>query len=295
MEALITQIQRFSVGDGPGIRSTVFFKGCNLHCPWCHNPETISPKPQLMLYKSRCVLCGSCAQICDKHEIGAEGHNLRRKLCLSCGECANVCAAGALSLCGMKRTVPQLMDTLLEDRDFYQASGGGVTLSGGEPLLQAEVCTELAAVCKKAGINVLLDTAGNVSRDAFDKVLPWIDMCYFDLKSGREAGYSAFGGSLSRTIENLTYVAGKVQTVARIPVIPGFNDSPQEAERMAELLKQTQIVRADLLPFHRMGAGKYEALGLGYAYAEEESMKPSHLDTLLDIFRCCGLHASKGG
>jgi len=295
MDGVITQIQRFSVGDGPGIRSTVFFKGCNLRCPWCHNPETIQKRPQLMTYIGRCRLCGGCAQICGVHRVSADSHEIRREECVACGKCAQVCPSDALSLCGEKRTVQQLMDTILEDMEFYQASGGGVTLSGGEPLLQAEVCAELAAACREKGISVLLDTAGNVGREAFDKVLPWIDMCYFDLKSGWEEGYEAVGGSLKRTIDNLSYVSGAVQTVARIPVIPGFNDSEDEAAKMACLLKKTSVVRADLLPFHRMGMGKYQALGREYAYADTEPMKSARIDELIQVFQANGIQAAKGG
>ncbi len=245
-EVVITDIQRFSLGDGPGIRTTIFFKGCNLHCPWCHNPETISPDVE-MHYGRRCSTAEVLAQI-------------------------------------------------MEDREFYWESGGGVTLSGGEPLLQAGACAELASACQQADIPVLLDTAGNVELGRFEKVLPYLSQCYFDLKSGTEEGYASVGGCLSRTLENIRVVVrAGIPTVARIPIIPGFNDSIQAAQGMAEVLSGTGIRRVDLLPFHRMGSGKYRALGKEYLYTHTLPIEPKQLEPLLDVFRMQGFCAVGGG
>lgn len=295
MQAIITQIQRFSLGDGPGIRSTVFFKGCNLRCPWCHNPETILPTPHLMLYEGRCTHCGACARVCSRHQVSETHHAVKHDGCAACGACVAVCANDALEVCGQAQTTAQLLDVILEDIEFYRASGGGVTLSGGEPLLQPDACAELAAACKEKGISVLLDTAGNVEKGAIDRALPFMDMCYFDLKSGQPEGYQAIRGNLDRTMENLSYVSGRVETVARIPVVPGFNDSREDAEKMARLLKNTSVIRAELLPFHRMGAGKYQALGWIYAYADCEPMSYAQIDTLTDVYRAIGIDAVRGG
>jgi len=295
MQANIAQIQRYSVGDGPGIRTTVFFKGCNLRCPWCHNPETIAARPVLMFHEQLCRLCGQCAAVCDMHTLGDGTHLFDRAKCTGCGRCAEMCPGEALSLCGGQHGIDELMRTLLEDRDFYVASDGGITLSGGEPLLQADACAGLAGLCRAEGLHVLLDTAGNVEWAAFEKVLSRVDMCYFDLKSGSQAGYDAVGGSLTRTLENLRRTAELVETVVRIPVIPGFNDSCDEARQMAGLLKQTSVCRVELLPFHRLGSGKYDALGKPYAYAERESMTPTALGPLLEIFGSKGFDARVGG
>lgn len=245
-EAVITDIQRFSLGDGPGIRTTVFFKGCNLHCPWCHNPETVSPDIGLH-YGRRC-------------------------------------------------SVEEVLAEVMEDLEFYGASGGGVTLSGGEPLLQAAACAEIAGACRQAGIPVLLDTAGNVEFGLFEKLLPYLSGCYFDLKSGTEEGYAAIGGCLARTLENMRgVVRAGIPTVARIPVIPGFNDSIRAANGMAEALGGTGIKTVDLLPFHRMGSGKYRTLGKEYLYAHTPPMEPGQLESLLAVFKSRGFRAAKGG
>ncbi|MDD6032762.1 MAG: radical SAM protein [Oscillospiraceae bacterium] len=245
-ELILTNIQHFSLGDGPGIRTTVFLKGCSLHCPWCHNPETISPDitPQ---YGRRC-------------------------------------------------TVENIVEEILEDAAFYRESGGGVTLSGGEPLLQAAACARIGEACRSAGIPVLLDTAGNVGREAFETVLPWVDACYFDLKAGSQEGYDAVGGQLERVLANMSAAAAAgVPVTARIPVIPGFNDSPEEAERMARLLLEARIRRVDLLPFHRLGSGKYKTLGWRYAYADTLPPEPAKIRQLLEVYRRAGMEAGKGG
>lgn len=245
-EATITNIQHFSVGDGPGIRTTVFLKGCNLHCPWCHNPETISPYIH-ELYGRRC-------------------------------------------------TTEAIMDEIMEDVEFYRASGGGVTLSGGEPLLQADACAEIAKACLREGVSVLLDTAGNVDFHPFEKVLPYIDECYFDLKSGTEIGYAYVGGQLQKTIDNMrAVVAASIPTVVRIPIIPGFNDSIESSEQMVRVLSGIDIKRVDLLPFHRLGSSKYTALGKTYQYKDTPTMIPERLEPLLAVFRKYGFDAAKSG
>lgn len=245
-QPVITNIQHFSVGDGPGIRTTVFFKGCNLHCPWCHNPENIAP------------------------DIDA--------------------------VYGRMCTVEETVAEIGEDLDFYRESGGGVTLSGGEPLLQARVCREIARACKERGIPVLLDTAGNVGFSAFEEVLPYLDECYFDLKAGTEAGYGAVGGSLGLTLSNMrALTAWGIPTVVRIPVIPGFNDSEETGKAMADALAGISIKRVDLLPFHRLGSAKYKELGLSYAYARVPGMEPEKLLPLLAIFESAGFRAAVGG
>ncbi len=245
-EAVITNIQHFSVGDGPGIRTTVFLKGCNLHCPWCHNPETIAPQIQ--------------------------------------------------PLYGRNITVDEAMSEIMEDIEFYKSSGGGVTLSGGEPLLQADFCANIAHACKKQGLHVLLDTAGNVDFQQFEKVLPYIDMCYFDLKSGTEEGYRLVGGLLERTLQNMQKVsAWGVPVTVRIPIIPDFNDDLEAAEQMAALLKKLHMRYVDLLPFHRLGSSKYAALGVDYKYKDIPTMTSKQIEPLLFVFRKYGLEAAIGG
>ncbi len=286
-QAVISHLQHFSVGDGPGIRTTLFFKGCNLHCPWCHNPETIHSAPELMFYSALCTGCGRCAGKCTCHQIPLQGrHVFTREVCTACGECASLCPSEALVLCGKQRTVEEIMIEIRKDRDFYAASGGGVTLSGGEALLQAEACAAIAAACQKEGISVLLDTAGNTHYSAFERLLPFLNLCYFDLKSGTQAGYQTVGGSLNRTLENMSrLIADGVKTEVRIPIIPGFNDTLDDARRMADIIAQAGVKEVGLLPFHRFGSGKYEALARKYGYADICPPSQEKLEALLEIFR----------
>ncbi len=295
--AFLTQIQHFSVGDGPGIRTTVFFKGCNLRCPWCHNPETVTAPPSLLCFPSLCARCGRCAACCPRHTLAPDGvHRFDRTGCTACGSCAAACPTGALSLCGRPWTLPEILEEILADRDFYAASGGGVTLSGGEALLQPEACAAIASACRKEGVPVLLDTAGNTGFDAFEPLLPFLNDCYFDLKSAAPEGYRSLGGSLDRTLRNLSRLtAHGVHTVARIPVIPGFNDSLEEIGKMAALLRAAGVTEAHLLPFHRLGSGKYAALGLPYPYADTLPPPPEHLSALLSRLRAAGLTARIAG
>ena len=262
-------MQHFSTGDGPGIRSTVFFQGCNLHCRWCHNPETIPRHPVLLFYRQRCAGCGLCLRACQNqvHSF-QEGHMLKRENCRLCGRCASICPADALKVSGRQKTVDEVFNFLAEDLDFYKESGGGVTLSGGEPLLQADFCAAVADKCKEHAISVILDTAGNVDYSEIKKVLPYTDQFYFDLKGATEKDYKEkTGGSLSLTVQNMTrLVEDGADVTARIPIIPGYNDSAEYCRQLADVLKPTGIKIVNLLPFHRLGSSKYEALGLEYRY-----------------------------
>ena len=285
-KALISDIQHFSTSDGPGIRTTVFFKGCNLHCPWCHNPETWSSLPQLMVYKNLCIGCRSCSEECknEAHTFKDGLHFVNRSRCTACGACLQRCAYGALSLCGRDMTVEEVLEDIIEDLEFYDASGGGVTLSGGEPLLRPDFCSALARCCKNQALHVILDTAGDVEYKAFTEVLPYIDLFYYDLKTADEEKYkSAAGGNLCRITDNLRrLVAAGRQVEARIPVIPGLNDLPADMSSLSALLLEAGVKKAHLLPYHGLAAGKYEALGQVYEY---ESAKPPEKQYLFILSR----------
>ena len=170
MHAIISDLKRFAVHDGDGIRTTVFFKGCSLKCVWCHNPEGIGFKPQLAYYNHKCLGCGECVGVCPvgAHKVAEQGHSFNRELCIGCGKCSEVCFGNALTFYGKKVTVDELLPVLLEDREFYENSGGGVTISGGECLCQADFCTELLKKLKENGIHTAVDTCGFVPREAFE-------------------------------------------------------------------------------------------------------------------------------
>ena len=269
MKGNIFDIKRFAVHDGPGIRTTVFFKGCPLRCVWCHNPEGLSAKPQLAYYAHKCVGCGGCVLSCPAgaHTLDTEHiHRFEREKCLSCGKCVSACYNGALSLFGRTVTVEELLPELTADRDFYEASGGGITLSGGECLLQADFCAALLARLKAEGLATAVDTCGFVPQEAFDKVLPYTDLFLYDIKAIDEDVHLRCTGHSNKCIlENLRYLqsCGKAVEI-RVPYVPGFNDG--QKEKILNFLKAfSNIVRIRILPYHNYAATKYKALGLADA------------------------------
>lgn len=279
--AWISNLQHFSTGDGPGIRTTVFFQGCALHCAWCHNPETISSKSQLLYYEKSCQACSLCSAICpaaahtmQPDETADKIHRFRRERCRFCGLCARICPAHALTLSGQQMTLEAVYAFIEEDRAFYDSTQGGVTLSGGEPLLQPAFCGKLAQKCSENGIPVIIDTSGAVPYEAFTAVLPYTDTFYYDLKAASEQDYTAWtGGSLTQVLENLKKLhtdGGRI--TVRIPIIPGYQDTPEYCGKMAALLTDAGIHSVHLLPFHRLGFSKYRALGLDNPCAD---LKPS--------------------
>lgn len=246
-ELNVSNIQHFSTGDGPGIRTTVFLKGCNLHCPWCHNPETLSPLPQTLCFPGT-------DQVCTY---------------------------------GTKMRVEQLVAELMEDEDFYRASGGGVTLSGGEPLLQARGVAELTRALARKGVTTIIDTAGCVPWECFAAVLDVAQAFYFDYKSARPTVYDdIIGGDAGLIYQNLCrLIQGGAQVRVRIPLIPGVNTSWDDCTLACQQLCAAGVRQVDLLPFHRMGIGKYRALGLAYAYADTQPMSQSEIANIACIYK----------
>lgn len=223
-KARIFEIKRFAVHDGDGIRTTVFFKGCPLKCVWCHNPEGIDFKPQLAYYRDKCIYCGECARVCceNAHTMDASGHSFDRDKCIGCGMCTDACLGSALTFYGREMTVDQLLPILAEDKEFYDNSGGGVTLSGGECLMQADFCADLLRELKKNGIHTAVDTCGFVSRQVLDMVMPYTDIFLYDLKAFDEEVHIRCTGYSNKTIlENLQYIdsCGKPAEI-RIPYVP---------------------------------------------------------------------------
>ncbi len=242
MKAMITDIKRFAVHDGDGIRTTVFFKGCPLKCVWCHNPESISFKPQTGFYKNKCIGCGECKR-----------SDFTPDECLS----------GARVLYGKEMTVNELLPLLLEDRDFYETSAGGVTLSGGECLCQADFCAELLRELKKEGINTAVDTCGFVPRESIDKVIAYTDTFLYDIKAIDENVHIKCTGRPNGLIlENIKYIdsLGKAIEV-RIPYVPEYNSG--EIDGIAEFLRPLKNIKAvKILPYHNYAGSKYAALGM---------------------------------
>lgn len=246
-ELNVSCIQRFSTGDGPGIRTTVFLKGCNLHCPWCHNPENIFPGPQTLEYKS---------------------------------------ANKKVTYGKIMKTVDVLSD-VMEDIEFYKESGGGVTFSGGEPMLQSDALSELCAMLKGQGISTLIDTAGCVPWSDFEAVLDNADTFYYDYKTADRGIYAnVIGGDVDLIYSNLEKLikAGKNVHV-RIPLIPGINTDKSECERICEDLKKAGAHYVDLLPYHRLGSAKYAALGIDYAYKNVPMQPKAAIEEIKEIYK----------
>ena len=262
--AKIVEIKRFAVHDGDGIRTTVFFKGCPLACLWCHNPESIDFRPTLGLYADRCTGCGDCAAVCKQgvHAIREGAHALTRERCIGCGACEEACLFDALTLYGQEMTVEALLPLLLADRPFYERSGGGVTLSGGECLVHADFCAELLAALKREGIHTAIDTCGHVPFSAFEKVLPFTDVFLYDVKAVTPSIHKRCTGKENELIlANLSRLDARGARIEiRIPFVPGYNSTDLPAIA-AHLSKLTHITGVRLLPYHNMAGAKYDAIG----------------------------------
>lgn len=265
MTGTIFDIKRFAVHDGDGIRTTVFLKGCPLRCRWCHNPEGLTMPFQLAYHAHKCVACGACQKTCPNgaHVVENGQHRFIRENCTACGACVSACPAEALKLYGQNVTVEELLPVLLEDREFYEQSGGGVTVSGGECLMQADFCVELLKKLKEEGIHTAVDTSGFVPRETLDKVVPYADIFLYDLKAIDEAVHIRCTERPNRQIlENLLYLDSMGKKVEiRIPIVPGFNDG--EVPKIAEFLTQLKnLTRVRLLAYHDFAENKYKALDM---------------------------------
>lgn len=263
MKAKIFEIKRFAVHDGDGIRTTVFFKGCPLNCVWCHNPEGICFDAQLAYYKNKCINCGNCVKYCPEnaHTMKDNVHFFDRQKCTACGKCTSMCFGNALSLFGKETTVSELLPILLEDKEFYDSSGGGVTLSGGECLMQVDFCAELLKELKANGVHTAVDTCGFVSKEALNKVIPYTDIFLYDLKSYDEDVHIKCTGKSNRIIiENLKYIDSLGKPIEiRIPYVPEYN--AEQLKKMVGLLSEIKnLTKVKVLPYHNYAGSKYEAL-----------------------------------
>ena len=289
----VVDIKRLAVHDGPGIRTTFFLKGCPLACRWCHNPECISPAPQLSYYEHKCRNCGICVSLCPAgaHTIEAGKHRFDRSKCRACGECEKWCSASALKLYGRRITVDEALAVALEDRAFYDGSHGGVTLSGGEPLAQLEFTTALFAKLKSSGIHTALDTCLAVPRTRVEAVLPLADMFLVDFKHADPAAHKNLTGRSNEDIRaNLQYLSDAGARIEiRIPLVPACNDSVKNLEATGEFLGKLNIESVRLLAYHAQAATKYTALGEVYDMPEVTPPDAAALRKAAAILRKHGL------
>ena len=269
-KGVVFDIQRFSVHDGPGIRTTVFLKGCSLHCFWCQNPEGIHTKPEILFYADKCVYCGNCLLACPNgaHAVQGSSHVFTRERCRACGRCVDTCYSGALVLVGREMTVDEVVSEVMRDKVFYDESGGGVTLSGGDPAVQHGFSKALLKRFKAEGLHTAIETAANFQWRIMASLLPATDLVMMDIKHvDSEKHEKATGASNRNILRNAAQLSktGK-PLIIRVPVIPGVNDTAGEIGAIAEFIQKfPNLQYLELLPFHRLGEGKYEALGLKYA------------------------------
>ena len=282
--ALIGDIGRHAVHDGPGIRTTVFFKGCQLGCPWCHNPEFIAPRPEIAFYPERCLACGDCLSICPVQAIDlARPGRINRELCTGCGLCAETCPALALRLVGKSYALDELEEILLRDRLFYQTSGGGVTLAGGEPTTQLAFCGKLLQRLKQADIHTALQTNGFFPWPEFEKnCLPWLDLILLDLKIADPAKHRQHTGQANAPI--LANLARLTATrpddlVVRIPLIPGYTATEENLTNLAEIMHAAGVRKYSLLGYHPHGNSKAASVGRAPGLSlPDQPMPPATVD-----------------
>ena len=298
---LIFDIKRYSINDGPGIRATIFLKGCPLNCQWCHNPESISPKIQKLFTASKCIGCGECCRICPVQAcaLTPEGIVTDEKLCTLCGKCAEVCPTLATEMSGQYLSVEELIEIIEKERPFFEQSGGGVTFSGGEPLLYPEFLIELLDACGKQNIHSAIDTSGYVKGETLLRVAGHTDLFLYDLKMIDAAQHRHFTGVDNQLIlNNLTALAETGATIQiRIPLIGGVNDDVQSVKAFAACVGGLAGERKEinLLPFHDVARGKDLKLGQG---RDLSALKEPGLESVaraLEIFGEYGLVASVGG
>ena len=277
VEGLISHIQRFSIHDGPGIRTTVFLKGCPLGCAWCSNPETVSPKPEILFSKNRCMHCGLCLNACPTGAIEAvrgDSGPGTRALCRGCGECATTCPANALQLSGKVMSAQAVMEQVTKDIAFYRRSGGGLTMSGGEPFLQPDFLNAVFKRCAAVGIHTAVDTSGHAPWTAIERSIDLIDLFLFDVKhinaAAHTQGTTVSNDLILQNLKNLLKLNKNV--MLRLPLIPGFNDTEENLEQTGVFASQAGVKEIRILPYHNYGRGKYEKIGKKYQLDELTAM-----------------------
>jgi pyruvate formate lyase activating enzyme len=297
---IISNIQKYSVQDGPGIRTTVFLKGCPLDCWWCHNPEGRSRQPEVMVLETRCVRCGECVKVCPEAEDEelAEVQMLPPEACHLCGACVAACPTNARQCAGRRMSVDEVMTEILRDRIFYEESGGGVSFSGGEPLVQPAFVGELLDRCRARGLHAVLDTCGFAPTATFLSVAAKADLVLFDLKLMDEARHEQFTGVSNKLIlANLQALDAVHQRIwARVPLIPGVNDHPENLEALAQFLRPLKQVRqVNLLPYHQTGLAKFARLGAEYRLRDTAPPSARQMAAAAAVLTAHGLSVKCGG
>lgn len=296
---IVFDIKRLSYDDGPGLRTTVFLKGCPLHCLWCHSPESQTSKPQLVFYQNKCVLCGRCVAVCPEgvHNLQDAKHQINWEKCKNCGKCTELCPTVALEIKGRKFSVQKLFKEILKDKVFYINSGGGVTISGGEPLNQAEFVKAVFELCQKEGIHTALDTSGFSKTELLKLVIPYTDLFLFDLKHMDDREHRRLTGVSNGLIHsNLRLLAEMDKDIQiRVPLIPGYNDMDENILATAEFVSSLGITQIAFLPYNKMAGSKYTWMGRKYTLEEITPQTSKDLDHIRKIAAEHNLGVQIGG
>lgn len=291
---MITDVTRGSLHDGPGVRTVVYFKGCALRCKWCHNPETLSAKPEVLFAQTKCIHCGKCVQICPQHHV-IKGKDVEflRSGCTACGKCVQACPSLALRLCGEEKTVEELFALIEKDASYYKYSGGGVTFSGGECLLQVQTVAQLAKMCKENGISTAIETSLFVPWENVERVLDHIDLFYVDLKLPNEEKHRNYTGADQGVIlQNLRkLVLCEKEIIVRIPMIPGVNDSVEDLDGFAQILHDLKArnISVELLKYNHLAESKYSMTDLEYVKFADHCQTDETMERL-----CAEFHKTAG-
>jgi len=302
MKATIFDIQKFNVHDGPGLRTLIFMKGCLLACAWCSNPESQALAPELLFYEEKCIRSNRCLEVCPNHAISQKGNKLvlDKSLCNLCGECVEACYAGAWQMSGKVVDEDYLLKEIEKDAPFYKSSGGGVTFSGGEPLLHADFIKSVASKCQIEGVSVAIETCGYAPWKNLEKVLDHVDLIMFDIKHMDPKIHKKLCGcsnlSILRNLRNLSQ-RKDVEVIVRFPVIPGLNDSEDNVNNTARFVASLNgnIKRVEILPYHNYGENKYKRLGKRYLLKGLALPSDEHMQAIKNIVEGYGLNVQVGG
>jgi len=296
---VIINIQKYSVHDGPGIRTTVFLKGCPLSCWWCHNPESQNPNHEIMFFEERCTGCGVCVKRCPKKAISMVNNapTVEESNCIFCGKCADFCPNNAREYVGKNMTVQELMKEIIKDEVFYEESNGGVTFSGGEPLIQGEFLYEVLKSCKERGIHTAVDTCGCAAWEKLEKISEKVDLFLYDLKLMNNERHKKYTGTENVIIlENLKRLSAKGANIfVRMPIISGINADDEHIDEAVKFLSNINVIQVNLLPYHKMGMDKYRRLKMGYKLSGMEKPSEERMSKIVEEFRANGFKVKIGG
>lgn len=297
---VIFDIRKYSIHDGPGIRTTVFFKGCPLRCWWCHNPEGQDVEPELVYRKSRCIGCDECSKSCQREAISlvAQSISVNREKCVPCNNCCRVCPSDALSIAGKQMTVKEILEEIEKDRTFYEESRGGVTFSGGEPLMQPDFLNALLNECKERAIHTAVNTCGFAQYEIIDRIRDKVDLFLYDIKTMDNRKHRKYtGASNEQILKNLKKLAESGSSIViSFPIIPGINDDDKNVTRTAKFISSLpNIQQVNLLPYHRAGIEKYKNLGKPYKLDKIQPPSNQRVKSVKEKMEAFGIRVGIGG